>query len=162
MADIKVYYEKILRRRKEIYSFSILLASAIRARLELKFGQDIVFYHRAKSEGLYVAINDLSLILNKLMCTHSNEHTQPQCKISTSANKRTQHIRCESMFDIIKCFRESIESYSHYFLMPNKNRLSLVDFNSSMFWNSIRLILKNFIGILTTSNRQLNEIFKKR
>ena len=129
MADIKVHYEKILHRQKGIYSSSILLASAIHARLELKFGQDIVFYRRAKSEGLYVAINNLSLILNKLMCTHSNEHTQPQCKISTSANERTQHIRRESMFDIIKCLRESIESYSHYFLMLNKNRLSF-DFNS--------------------------------
>ncbi|CAF3952846.1 unnamed protein product [Rotaria sp. Silwood1] len=54
MTDIKVHYENILRRRKETYSPSILLASAIRARLELKFGQDIV---HEKSEQLLTITN---------------------------------------------------------------------------------------------------------
>ncbi|CAF4323755.1 unnamed protein product [Rotaria sp. Silwood2] len=157
MAEIKINYKNIFCQRNRKVPSSTLLGSAIRARLELKFGQQIVFYRRSKSGGLYVAINDLSLVLNQLMSINSQERTQLH-RVENNKNEITETIRCEAMFDVIQFLRESIESYADYFLMLSKNRLSLVDYNSTMYWQCIPLPLKNFIGMLTMSKRKLNEM----
>ncbi|CAF4736865.1 unnamed protein product [Rotaria sp. Silwood1] len=54
MSDIKITYENILSRRKEPYSPAILLGNAIRARLELKFGDYIFFYRRSNITSSFV------------------------------------------------------------------------------------------------------------
>ncbi|CAF1502366.1 unnamed protein product [Adineta steineri] len=46
MTEIKTYYEKILIRRKEPYKPASLRGSAIRSRLQFKFGKELVFYRR--------------------------------------------------------------------------------------------------------------------
>ncbi|CAF3786549.1 unnamed protein product [Rotaria magnacalcarata] len=161
MNDIKTKYKQILRMRKERCSSSMLLASAVRARLEQKFGNQIMFYYRRKREGLYVALNDLSVILSKLMHDNKSLSTHHQSVPRVNSNPGTAQRSCENIFETVQLLRQSIENYSHYFSMLKKNRLSLIDLDSNIFWDCIPILLKNFIGLLTASSKEFNEIKKQ-
>ncbi len=160
MRDIKSYFEDILCRRNASLSSYGLLGSSIRARLKSKFRDDLIFYRRSKYEGLYVVLNDLPLILDKSINMAFPEKKKPPDACDKMGAERLEHKQCESLFDTVQLLRASIQKHSHFFTMLQKNRSSLTEFDSQMFWNCLPVLLKNFIGMLTLSERRLNEMKK--
>ena len=158
MTEIKAHYKKVLVRRKEPYTSCSLRASTIRARLQFKFGKDLVSYHRNKHEDLYVVLNDLSLMINRTASASIYQNKSNRKVLREGPKEISEHTQSEAVFDTVQILRESIQEFSHYFTMLQNNRSSLIDFDSSMFWNCIPVVLKNFIGMLTMSNRRLNEL----
>jgi hypothetical protein len=156
MTTVKEEYERILHQRKEPYFPRILRVSSIRWRLIKTFGQDLIFFRRSKYDGLYVTINDVAFHMNMSLAS-SYEHRKKHKKVVIEEpENRTEQERCELMFDSIKLLRESIRSSYHYFTTIKKDLSNLTKLNSALYWNCIPLLLKNFVGVLVSSEKHFN------
>jgi hypothetical protein len=71
---------------------------------------------------------------------------------------RSQQETCETMFNVIEQLRQSIRNHAFLFRKFTFNRQSIVEFDQSLFWSCIPLLLKNFIGLFTLSEDQFQKI----
>jgi hypothetical protein len=56
------------------------------------------------------------------------------------------------LFQAIELLRESISKYMHYLKQVHENHKSLAEFTTGLFWDCIPILVKNFIGLLTTND----------
>ncbi|CAF4401732.1 unnamed protein product [Rotaria socialis] len=118
------------------------------------------FVNGSKYEDLYVTLNDLSVFFEKHACISSYGKKESGTLLPTAKYETMEIARCESLFDTIQILRKSIKNHAHLFTMLGSNRMGLADFDSSMFWNYVPTILKIFIGMVTMSHTQFNQIKK--
>ena len=75
---------------------------------------------------------------------------------STEHELRPQHEVYESIFASVTELRQSIKNGSFLLRKLRNDRQSIVDYDSSLFWACVPLLLKNFIGLLTQSDQDFH------
>lgn len=73
-------------------------------------------------------------------------------------NNAYQREHCETMMATIEQLRKCVKSQSFLFQKFKSNRQSIVDFDQSLFWSCVPLVLKNFIGMITLSENQFQNV----
>ena len=155
MTDIQYQYISILRRRNEPVCEGSTRSTAIRARLETRFKEDLLFEKLNNTSGTHVVINDLSAYV-RLSISHQNSNTDHGPKLSGNDNSSSDD--CTVLFNAIKLIRRTISSGSHYLKHLTSNRDKLTSLTTGSLWEFAPLLLKNCIGLLTMSSRQFSDV----
>ncbi|CAF1612425.1 unnamed protein product, partial [Didymodactylos carnosus] len=157
MTEVQNKYMCILRRRNQPSTEAIVRTTAIRARLVTIYGNELHFTTLNKYSGTYVALNNLSVYTRLALSISLNNNESIKTFEKEQDNPSTK-TKCESLFDTLKLLRQSINEHYHYFKKLKENPDILANFNSGLFWDCAPLLLKNFIGSLTLSERRFEEL----
>ena len=65
---------------------------------------------------------------------------------------------CEMIMKTIELLRKSINNRSHLFQKFKSSRESIIELDESLFWSCVPLLLRNFIGMITVSEAQYDNI----
>ena len=99
-----------------------------------------------------MALGDLSFYVRLALST-SRVWKKPE-----QDNQRAQLDTCESMMNTIEHLRQAMKSQAFLLRQFKNNRQAIVDFDPSLFWGCVPLLLKNFVGLLTLSEHQFGDM----
>jgi hypothetical protein len=154
MTRVQCQYMSILRRRKERFFEASTRTTAIRARLETRFKDDLLFEKLNNYNGTHVVLNDLPAYV-RLSISSQNSHVANRSTLPDDDPNSTDN--CTSLFNAIKLIRRTITSGSHYFKHLAANRDKLTSLTSGSLWEFAPLLLKNFVGLLTMSSPEFSD-----
>ncbi|CAF3913624.1 unnamed protein product [Rotaria sp. Silwood1] len=164
MINVQEKYRELLRSRNETITESILRTTSIRDRLKTKFGEKILFTKTNKSQGVYVCWNSMSEITHSILT--NNTVLDYDDAIESNRIYKTRNIcedkqpLCEKLIEAIGLLREAMQENLHYLKKVQQNHESLAQITSDLFWDCASLIIKNFIGLLTSAERDFQSFRK--
>jgi hypothetical protein len=153
---VKEKYQEILQLRNEIITEGMIRTTSIRDRLHTKFKNRILFTKVNNRQGVFISWNDLSTITrstltNSLTLDYScsfqsnNIYKDPE-------NVPDNESQSKILFQAIELLRDSIRENMHYLKQVQNHDKSLAEFTSGLFWDCIPIMVKNVIGLLTTTD----------
>ncbi|CAF1154261.1 unnamed protein product, partial [Didymodactylos carnosus] len=157
MHQVKNTYINILHRWDHEATEATVRQSRIRARLEKIYNDQLLFTTVNKLSGTFIALNDLSFYTCRAVSISMNNNDSQRIYSHEKDDHSEQH-KCESLFYIIKLIRQSINDNYHYFNKLKENPDILTDFNASLFWQCVPVLLKNLIWSITLNERQFDEM----
>ena len=142
----------------------MLHITSIRDRLIEKFGDKVLFTEISKSQLVYVCWNPMPDITQSILknataevYTDTNGSSRIYSTTSTDENKQSW---CEKLVEVISLWREAAQENLHYLKRIQGNHESLAQFTTDLFWDCAPLVIKNFIGLLTSTEHDFR-FFKK-
>ena len=154
MTDIQHQYISILRRRNEPVCEGSTRSTAIRARLETRFKEDLWFEKLNNAIGTHVVLNNLSAYVKSSISSQSS-HIDNRPKLSDYNSSIDD---CTVLFNAIKLIGRTISSGSHYLKHLASNRDKLTSLTTGSLWEFAPFLLKNFIGLIIMSSRQFSDV----
>ena len=165
LIDVQQRYQQILKscNSKEYNNDNDdIRCDVLRKQIETKFPNQYHFETLSKRNGTYIALNDIShysraAIRRSQSCTlNSSGYQQPDTVVSIASDEN-QTRECEMVFSTVRFLRSRMKDTLHVLeTLHNKPEL-ITELTTDLFTNSIPLIMRNFVGLLTTSNRQFSK-----
>ncbi|CAF1443747.1 unnamed protein product, partial [Rotaria sp. Silwood1] len=111
----------------------------------------------AKCHGTYVGLNNIDYHLKKLLSssltsTLSQSSPSPTVDYDDDINNQKKNL-CQTLFTTITTLREHIRDNVHLVRIFNEEPEKMIHLTASSFNNLVPMLLRNFIGILTASDR---------
>ncbi|CAF1257826.1 unnamed protein product, partial [Didymodactylos carnosus] len=157
MVEVKNTYITILQRWKRQITQTTVRQSRIRARLKTTYGDRLHLTTINRSSGTSIGLNHLSFYTHRALSMSLNNNYLEKTYLR-GKDDCSEPNKCESLFDTIKLIRQSINDNYHYFKKLKENPNILTDFNSSLFWNCVPVLLKNLISSVTLNEPQFEEL----
>ncbi|CAF2862598.1 unnamed protein product [Rotaria sp. Silwood2] len=116
----------------------------------------------AKCHGTYVCLNNIDYHLKKLLSssltsTLSQSSASPTVDYDDDINNQKKNL-CQTLFTTITTLREHIRDNVHLVRIFNEEPEKMIHLTASLFNNLVPMLLRNFIGILTASDRSFLKI----
>jgi hypothetical protein len=160
LVTVKDKYEEILKFRKEPFSEGTLRTQSIRLRLNNRFKNNILFTKLNNRQGVFISWNNLTTITESILSNSSTSN----CANNIRANNVYEYqkdidleAQSKVLLQTIELLRKAIAENMHYLKKTHENNKLLADFSSGVFWDCIPLIIKNFVGLLTTNDDKFQE-----
>ena len=154
---IQEKYKEFLKLRNETITDSILRTTSIRDRLSTRFREKILFTKINNSQGIHICWNNMSditqsILTNSTTLDYVNVAETSRIYKSQNAYEDKQPL-CEKLLEAVELLREAMQENVHYLKKIRQNLESLAQFTPDLFSDCVPLLMKNFIGILTLSER---------
>lgn len=165
MTDVQQRYKHIVKSYNDHdhHIDSDIRCDVLRKQLELQFPDHYHFETVSKRDGTYIALNNIShysraaICLNKSSTFNSSDHQQPTTVISNSANE-DQIDECQIIFNAVRLLRSRMKDTLHILETLYKEPEKMTELTNDLFADCIPLVIRNFIGLLTSSNCQFKKL----
>ncbi|CAF5010295.1 unnamed protein product, partial [Rotaria sp. Silwood1] len=165
LIDAQHFYNQIIKsyNHHEHQLDSNIRCDSIRKQLESKFPNHYHFETVSKRDGTYIALNDIShysraaICLSKSSTLDLSDHQQPTTITSKSSNE-DQIDECQIIFNAVRLLRSHMKESLHILETLFKQPEKMTELTNNLFADCIPLVIRNFIGFLTSSNRQFKKL----
>jgi hypothetical protein len=162
--DVQHRYNQIIKcyNHQDHHIDSDIRCDVLRKQLESHFPDHYHFETVSKRDGTYIALNNIShysraaIQLSKSSTFDSSDRQQTTTVLSKSANE-DQIDECEIIFSAVRLLRGRMKDTLHVLETLCKEPEKMTELTNDLFATCLPLVIRNFIGLLTLSNRQ----FKK-
>jgi len=167
LIDVQQRYEQFMKsyNLNDHHSDGSVRCDVLRKQLESKFPDQYHFETVSKRNGTYIALNDIShysraaIRENQSSILNCSDRQQSATVFSKSTNE-DQVRECEILFSAIRFLRSRMKDTLHVLeTLHNKPEL-MTELTNDLFADCVPLIIRNFTGLLTASNRQFDKIQK--
>ncbi|CAF4137062.1 unnamed protein product, partial [Rotaria magnacalcarata] len=166
LAEAQNFYNQIMKnynRDEHSFDYTTIRGDILRKQLEPQFPDYYHFETVNKRNGTYIALNNIShysraaISLSKSSTLDLSDRQQPTTIISESFDD-DQSEKCKIIFDAVRLLRDNMKDTLHLletlFKEPNK----MTELTSDLFADCVPLVIRNFIGLLTSSNRHFKNL----
>ncbi|CAF3090354.1 unnamed protein product, partial [Rotaria sp. Silwood2] len=143
-------------------SDSTVRCDILRKELEVKYPNHYHFETVNKRDGTYVALNDIShysraaIHMSKSSTFDHGDRQDSSCNISKSFNE-DQVDSCQVIFDAVRLLRSHMKDKLYLIETLFKQVDKITELTNDLFIDCIPIVLRNFIGLLTSSNREFKQ-----
>ncbi|CAF4092708.1 unnamed protein product, partial [Rotaria magnacalcarata] len=166
LAEAQNFYNQIMKnynRDEHSFDYTTIRGDILRKQLESQFPDYYHFETVNKRNGTYIALNNIShysraaISFSKSSTLDLSDRQQPTTIISESFDD-DQSEKCKIIFDAVRLLRDNMKDTLHLletlFKEPNK----MTELTSDLFADCVPLVIRNFIGLLTSSNRHFKNL----
>ncbi|CAM4964899.1 unnamed protein product [Rotaria socialis] len=166
LAEAQNFYNQIMKQYNQdehSFDYTTIRGDILRKQLESQFPDYYHFETVNKRNGTYIALNNVShysraaISLSKSSTLDVSDRQQPTTIISEAFDE-DQREKCKIIFDAVRLLRNNMKNTLHLletlFKEPNK----MTELTSDLFADCVPLVIRNFIGLLTSNNRHFKNL----
>ncbi|CAF4553069.1 unnamed protein product, partial [Rotaria sp. Silwood2] len=165
LTDAQHFYNQIVKsysHHENDIDYSIRCDN-LRKQLESKFPDHYHFETVTKRDGTYIALNNISHYSREAICfTKSSIIDVADCQqpptIISQPSKEDTVTNCEIIFNAVRLLRSHMNNSLHVLETLFKEPEKMTELTNDLFADCVPVAMRNFIGFLTTSNRQFKKL----
>ncbi|CAF4252684.1 unnamed protein product, partial [Rotaria sp. Silwood2] len=142
---------------------SSIRCDVIRKQIESQFPNYYHFETVNKRDGTYIALNNISFYSRTAINTSKSSSRnfsdcQQQAITTATPSSLSQITNCETVFTVVRLLRNHIKDTLHVLETLFKEPEKLTELTNDLFADCVPLVIRNFIGLLTASNRHFKKL----